>query len=86
MPAGILSEGQMVEVITDLQLLDAAQKKIIMPGMQALAMMDTTYTIVYNKHNTNVVQFDSSMRVYSQHPKIFSNIMEQVAQKLNSAK
>ena len=83
LPQGILSKQQMVDVITDGQMLDAAQKSVAVPSKERKALRDTNYMIVYNKHNTTVEQFDSSMRVYSLYPKIMSEILEEVTENIN---
>lgn len=73
----------MVEVITDLQLIEAAHKSITLGSKVQKPMRDTSYTIVFNKHQTDVATFDSSLRVYTKHPALFSEIMDEVGLRLN---
>lgn len=86
LPEGILTKDEMIEIITKIQLLDAAQKEIRTVGTQMGQMQDTNYTIVFNKYGTDYVQFDSSLKVYAAHPKLLETIMEQVAENLNKSK
>ncbi len=76
----------MIEVISQLQILDAAQKELGISGVLMSKMQDTTYTIVFNKYNTDIAQFDSSLREYARHPQMLENIMDKVAQNLNKSK
>ncbi len=81
---GILSREQMVEVITDIQLLDAAQKSLPISGSKQKRMKDTTYAIIYAHHGIDHTTFDSSLRAYSLYPKLMGEIMENVTEKINA--
>lgn len=83
---GILEEQQMVEIIADMHVLDAAQRAIPISGSKQVAMKDTTYAIIYAHHGTNHTEFDSSLREYARHPELMGEIMERVAEKINSTK
>ena len=85
LPDGILSQEQMVDVITDLQMVEAAHKSLTLSSKIQKPMRDTSYTIVFNKHHTDVNTFDSSLRAYTKHPTLFSEIMEEVELRLNSS-
>jgi len=86
LPNGILSKKEMVDIITNMQLSDAAQKEVGISGILMGKMQDTSYTLIFNKFNTDFVQFDSSLKVYSAHPKLLENIMGEVTLKLNASK
>jgi len=86
LPEGILSKDQMVEVISDLQLLDAAQKSVSIDAKTQERMRDTSYVIVFNKYGTTATQFDSSLRTYARNPLILSELMEEVAKSINTFK
>ena len=86
LPDGILNKDDMVLIISDLQLLEAAQKSLYVDVKTQESMRDTSYTIVFNKYNTTSAQFDSSMRTYSRNPKLLADIMESVAQSINTIK
>lgn len=83
---GILEEQHMVEIIADMHVLDAAQRSIPISGSKQIAMKDTTYAIIYAHHGTTHAEFDSSLREYSRYPEKMGQIMEQVAEKINSTK
>ena len=86
LPEGILSQAEMVEIITNIQLIDAAQKEVGISGILMGKMQDTSYTLIFNKFNTDYVQFDSSLKVYAAHPKLLETIMDDVTLKLNASK
>lgn len=83
MPAGVLSKQQMVEIVTDIQQLEAAHKSIVLSRKEQTKMKDTSYAIVFNDYQTTAEMFDSSLKVWTQYPEEFAEIMEQVNQNLN---
>ena len=83
LPNGILTEDEMIDVITDIQLLEAAQSEVNMPLETQSAMRDTNYLMVFNKYSTTAVQFDSSMRVYTKHPNLMGAILENVSTRIS---
>lgn len=85
LPDGILSEEKMIEVITDIQVLDAAQKSLPISGLKQKAMQDTTYAIIYAHHGITHEMFDSSLRSYTRHPELMAELMEKVAENINAS-
>lgn len=83
LPNGVLSKQQMIEIVTDIQKLEAAHKSITISRKEQSKMKDTSYAIVFNKYNTTALEFDSSLRVWTRYPEEFATIMEQVNKNLN---
>lgn len=83
LPNGILTKEKMVDIITDIQLLEAAQNEVSVGINVQKSMRDTNYIIVFNKYETDVVQFDSSMRVYTKYPKIMGDILDSVSTRIS---
>lgn len=83
LPDGIISQDKMVQIIADIQLIEAAQKQLSISMDKRDKMRDTSYHIVFNKYAVDSTLFDSSLRVYSRHPQIMSEIMENAAAQLN---
>ena len=79
----VIEEKVMIEIIKDLKILDAAQKSFVTGSIEGKMMRDTSYTIVFNKYNTNAEQFDSSLRSYARNPKILAQLMDEVGKKIN---
>ena len=70
--------------MVDLQLMEAAHKNIKMSGAQQQAMLDTSFQIVFNKHETSWAEYDSSMKAYTLHPAMFAEMLDEVGTRLNS--
>ncbi|MBS1635096.1 MAG: DUF4296 domain-containing protein [Bacteroidetes bacterium] len=81
-PAGVLTEEQLVPVLTDCYLAEAASgiNVLNVPGPK----FDSAY--VFNPlkdHDIRKAQFDSSLAFYSKHPKVLKSIYERVLEKLS---
>lgn len=83
LPGGIIPKDKMIEVVADVQMVEAAQKQLNVSTGARNKMRDTSYHIIFNKYNIDSALFDSSLRVYSRHPQLMSDIMEKVAAQLN---
>ena len=57
LPEGILNKEVMIDVITDLQLLDAAQRSFSTGSIETSKMRDTSYAIVFNKYDSRQFYF-----------------------------
>ena len=86
MPEGILSREVLTNAIVDIQLLESAHKSLSIAGNTQMAMKDTSYAIVFNKYNTDAKMFDSTLRAYAELPRLMSEVMEDVAKKINKSK
>jgi hypothetical protein len=84
LPEGIITEDKMINLIADMQLLEAAHKSNSLSNLEQQAMRDTSFTIVLNKHNVTYEEYDSSLRVYTRYPQLFGEMMEKVGDKLNT--
>ena len=74
----------MVEIITDLQMVEAAHQLINLNNLEQSELRDTSYYIVYNKHGVTPAQFDSSLKVYSSYPEIFTEMVRKVEHAINT--
>ena len=83
LPDGIMTKEKMVNVIADIQLVEAAQKQLNVGTSQRNAMRDTSYHIIFNKYDIDSAVYDSSLHVYSRNPRIMAEIMEGVAEQIN---
>ena len=81
-PSNLLKESKMVDVIVDIQLLEAVHKEIRLFGEEKLRMIDTSYMVVFNKHEVSVVEFDSSYSYYVRNPKLYEKLMEKVERRI----
>lgn len=77
----LLSENQLIEVLSELQYMEALHRESEMAqsGKNAL---DTTSKIVLNAFNTDSLQVATTLDYYIRKPKKYKVIMEKVANKL----
>jgi len=73
----------MIDIIADVQLVEAAQKQLTVSTALKNRMRDTSYHIIFNKYGIDSTIFDSSLRVYTRHPELMGEMMEEVAAQLN---
>lgn len=79
-PDGVLSESEMVEVLTEEHILEGVLRT------QNIISQDTTsyyYNSLLEKHQITRAQFDSSLVWYTKHPKVFRNIYISVTKNLS---
>ena len=79
-PDGILENGKMINVLTDIHLVDS---------YRSTAAYDTTvqpaanyYKVVYQKHDIDSVLFQKSLRYYSRQPEVLDTMYYQVLRRL----
>lgn len=82
-PSHIIPEDKMVEVIKDIQLLEAAHKDMGLFGLEKQNVIDTSYVIIFNKHEIKASEFDSSHNFYTQYPKLYEQLMDKVEHELS---
>ncbi|MFY0643156.1 MAG: DUF4296 domain-containing protein [Bacteroidia bacterium] len=82
-PDGLIPEDTMVEIMKDLQILEAVHKDVSLFGVDRKAMSDTSYVIVFNKYGVKASEFDSTYSYYSKHPEDFEALMLKVEESLN---
>ncbi|MFB1003259.1 MAG: DUF4296 domain-containing protein, partial [Bacteroidia bacterium] len=61
LPDGIIPKEDMVDVIADIQLVEAAQKQLNVSTSERNVMRDTSYHIIFNKYGIDSALYDSSL-------------------------
>jgi PhoPQ-activated pathogenicity-related protein len=80
-PLNILSEDQMADVLADYALAESAANLNI--KNVSLAKMDTVYAFdILKFRGYRMSQYDSSLRFYSEHPKLYKAVYEKTLVKL----
>lgn len=82
-PNGVLPQDKMADVITDFQLLEAVHKDMGLFGIERKKVADTSFVIVFNKHDITMAEFDSSYSFYTSHPDLFEEVMNEVRENLS---
>lgn len=80
-PEGTLSESKMVEILTDIHLVEGAKvgNKIMGDTIPA----PVYFKKVYQKHDITQEQFEKDFTFYTANPKLMDDIYEQVIENLN---
>lgn len=82
-PETILSEEEMIAILTDINIMEAAiNLKIRDEGVKA-AQDSSLYFNIYEAHQITKEKFDESMKYYSAQPNVFSNIYAEVLNELS---
>ena len=75
-PWGILSRSEMVAVLLDVHIAEAAMK-VVDTSAKRIEKQEY-YNTVFAKHNTTKEQFDKSLDWYARHPKVLVEIYDDV--------
>jgi hypothetical protein len=84
-PGGILSRDTMVEVITDVHLVQASQRLNI-PIDTADTSTSNTFNYVWKKHHITEADYKKNLDFYSHNPSILDSIYEKVLNNLSQQK
>src|SRR5690349_10636148 len=78
-PKGVIPEGKMVDVLTDMHLVDGFTS-----GSVDTAKIVELYKTVYNNHEIDSLTFRKSLEYYSKDPARLQNIYGKVTDKLQT--
>ena len=75
-PWGVLSQDDMVAVLLDVHIAEAAMK-VVDTSAKRIEKQEY-YNTVFEKHRTTKEQFDKSLDWYARHPKLLAKIYDEV--------
>ena len=75
-PWGVLSQDDMVAVLLDVHIAEAAMK-VVDTSAKRIEKQEY-YNTVFEKHHTTKEQFDKSLDWYARHPKLLAKIYDEV--------
>ena len=75
-PWGVLSRSEMVAVLLDVHLAEAAMR-VVDTSAKRIEKQEY-YNTIFEKHNTTKEQFDKSLDWYARHPKVLVEIYDEV--------
>ena len=78
----LLEKDEMIPILIDLHLTYAIQSSVVFRKFSLEADSVDTYTYIFEKHGVPKVVFDSSIAWYSRHPKLFTEIYDEVVMNL----
>ena len=83
---GLLSEEKMVELLTEIQLIEGAVSKKLLDRIDAKKESPLYYQKAFEKHNVTENQFELSVRYYTDNPEDLQGIYEDVLIELSKIK
>ena len=78
----LLEKDEMIPLLIDLHLAYAIQSSSNFRTLSLNVDSMDTYTYIFDKHGVPKVVFDSSVAWYSRHPKLFTDIYDEVVMNL----
>ncbi|MBN4062285.1 DUF4296 domain-containing protein [Bacteroidales bacterium AH-315-I05] len=79
----VISEEKMVAVLTDIQLVEAAKARNLIPGTDKITTTLEYYGEILQKHEISQQQFEDSYSVYKDHPEMLGKIYDKVLEELS---
>ena len=83
LPEGVLDEQRMVNVLTDLTLIDGFMSTLLYTDTLRVQGKNY-YATVYKKHNISKAVFDKSLKYYSSQPVLLDSMYSRVTRKLEA--
>lgn len=75
-PEGILAKDKMIDVLTDIQVVDAYVSALPIDSLKKNKI--DFYKSVFKKHHTDSLQFKKSLQYYTKDPEKMQSIYDQV--------
>ncbi len=82
-PEGVLDEQKMVNVLTDLTVIDGFMSTLMYTDSMRIGGK-SYYATVYKNHNISKAIFDKSMKYYSTQPVLLDSMYSKVTRKLEA--
>ena len=82
-PHNIIPTGQMVDIITDIQLVESTLTYKRKSGQNYKDYVNFYYDYIFEKYDITPEKFEESLDYYENHLKQFEKIYEEVIAKLN---
>ncbi|HEY0896936.1 MAG TPA: DUF4296 domain-containing protein [Sphingobacteriaceae bacterium] len=82
-PAGLLEREKMIAVLTDVHMVEAYSGTVMDADSMKQVLADYM-NLVYQKHQTDSVQFRKSLKYYSRLPKELNQMYDQVVRNLET--
>lgn len=78
----VLEKEELVPLLVDLHLLNAIESSVEYRKIAMDVDSIDSYSYIFEKHGTTKAEFDSSLAWYSRHPKLFTEIYDEVIMNL----
>ena len=81
-PPDVIPVKQMIEVLTDVHLAEAA-KDVAMPTDTSKHTIDVYYTFIFKKYNLTKEKFQKSLNFYKSNPELMEEMYAEVINRLS---
>lgn len=81
-PEHLLSKEEMIEITTDIQLVEAALSYRRNLGLDFRNIRETYYSLLFEKHDITAKIYEDNLTYYNQNPQRMEDIYEAVLQNL----
>ena len=81
-PDGVLEKGEFVNVLADIQLIEAASKNRVWRNDDVDKRLGEAYNEVFSKHNITESQFKASHLWWWNHPVAMKGVLLEVTEKI----
>jgi hypothetical protein len=78
----VLEKDELIPLLVDLHMVYAIQSSVEFRKISQEVDSVDTYSYIFEKHGVPKVVFDSSIAWYSRHPKLFTEIYDEVVMNL----
>jgi len=82
-PADVLKKNEMIAILTDVQIAEAAITLHTTTGSNGADFTASYYKYIFNKHKITAVKYKRSMDWYAQHPELLDKVYEEVINQLS---
>lgn len=81
-PEHLLTEQEMTDVMTDVQILEADINRRKADGKRTDGMAESYYSQLFEHYGITDSIFNQNLRYYTEHPEVLERIMDSVTQRL----
>jgi hypothetical protein len=81
-PPDIIQKKLMIEIMTDVQLAEAA-KDVSMPDDKQKVTVEQSYAFIFNKYHITRDQFQKSFNYYKSNPQLMEEVLTEVLNRLS---
>lgn len=83
-PSGVLSKSEFVDILTEIQLLEAGAKKRLRREDDEQAIYRGQYLAIFEAHQIDEAAFKQSYAWWFEHPELLTGVYDEVIEQLNT--
>lgn len=83
-PSGVIGKSEFVDILTEIQLLEAGAKKRLRREDDEQAIYRGQYLAIFEAHQIDEAQFKASYTWWFDHPELLTSVYDDVIEQLNT--